>query len=405
MLSQNELLTLLSTEESDRIEFTISTKDTDKFCQAICAFSNDFPNNKQNGYLIININDKGQIGVDEKGKPTNIVISDELLQYLAGLRESGNILPKPALSVNKYTINGNDIAIVEVYPCLTPPVRYKGTIWIRNGPRKAIAGEVEERILLEKRTSNAKTYDAIPCFGSSIEDINISLFKSSYLPYAIDAETLEKNGRDIKSQLASLRLFDLKSDCPSNAGIILLCDVSKYYFSGNYIQYVKFSGESLDSEIINAQEFKADLISIMNQLDSFVKNNIETRPVFVSMLKEENIKTYPFKAIREILNNAVMHRDYESNAPIKFYEFSDRIEISNPGGLYGSATPSNFPNQSDYRNPILAEGLKILGYINKFNRGVETAKSELKQNGNPEPQFIYDIPSQFAVIVYKKMSK
>jgi ATP-dependent DNA helicase RecG len=114
------------------------------------------------------------------------------------------------------------------------------------------------------------------------------------------------------------------------------------------------------------------------------------------------VKEYPFKAIRELLNNAVMHRNYESNAPVKFYEFYNRIEIANPGGLYGAATPDNFPNQNDYRNPIIAEALKILGYVNKFNRGVETAKSELRANGNPEPEFVYNLPLHFNVTILKK---
>ena len=140
----------------------------------------------------------------------------------------------------------------------------------------------------------------------------------------------------------------------------------------------------------------------MQQLDGFVKNNIENRPVASSVLKEQMITTYPFRAIRELLNNAVMHRDYESNAAIKFFEFEDRIEIRNPGGLYGSARPDNFPYQNDYRNPVLAESLKILGYVNRFNRGIATAKADLANNGNPEPVFEYQLPLHFAVTIFKK---
>lgn len=51
---------------------------------------------------------------------------------------------------------------------------------------------------------------------------------------------------------------------------------------------------------------------------------------------------YPEWALRELLMNAVMHRNYNSNAPIRFYAFADHIEILSPGGLYGEATPENF---------------------------------------------------------------
>jgi ATP-dependent DNA helicase RecG len=57
-----------------------------------------------------------------------------------------------------------------------------------------------------------------------------------------------------------------------------------------------------------------------------------------------------------------MHRDYETNAPVQFYEYDNRIEVQNPGGLYGKVTPENFPNVSDYRNPFIAEAMKVLGY-------------------------------------------
>lgn len=85
--------------------------------------------------------------------------------------------------------------------------------------------------------------------------------------------------------------------------------------------------------------------------------------------------------------NAIMHRDYESNAPIKFYHFDDRIEISNAGGLYGKARPENFPDENDYRNPVLAEAMKILGYVNRFNRGIARVQQELAENGNSKARF------------------
>jgi len=56
--------------------------------------------------------------------------------------------------------------------------------------------------------------------------------------------------------------------------------------------------------------------------------------------------------------NASMHRDYQSNMPIRLYQFDDRVEIMNAGGLYGEARPENFPTVNDYRNPVVAEAMK-----------------------------------------------
>ena len=65
-----------------------------------------------------------------------------------------------------------------------------------------------------------------------------------------------------------------------------------------------------------------------------------------------------------------MRRDYQANMPIRLYQFYDHVEIMNAGGLYGEARPENFPTVNDYRNPIIAEAMKEMKYVNMFNHGV-----------------------------------
>jgi len=94
-----------------------------------------------------------------------------------------------------------------------------------------------------------------------------------------------------------------------------------------------------------------------------------------------------------------MHRNYESNSPIYIYEFRDRIEIVNPGGLYGDVNPGNFPNASDYRNVVIAEAMKKLGYVNRFNYGIKRAINELVKSGNGEPEFDISLVTKFKVTI------
>lgn len=81
--------------------------------------------------------------------------------------------------------------------------------------------------------------------------------------------------------------------------------------------------------------------------------------------------------------NAVMHRDYASTAPLRITWLDDRLEIQSPGGLYGEASPENFPRQTSYRNPVVAEALNALGYVNRYGRGVLRAQAALEKNGSP----------------------
>ena len=97
--------------------------------------------------------------------------------------------------------------------------------------------------------------------------------------------------------------------------------------------------------------------------------------------------------------NAICHRDYEGNGPIQFYQYDDRIEILNPGGLYGKANATNFPWVNDYRNGVVAEAMKVLGFVNRFSRGVLRVEDELKANNNGEPDFKLHLETAFLVVV------
>ena len=118
-----------------------------------------------------------------------------------------------------------------------------------------------------------------------------------------------------------------------------------------------------------------------------------------SAMREETLTTYPKWAIRELAMNAIMHRDYQGNAPVRIYQFANSLEILNHGPLYGRARPENFPNISDYRNPVIAEAMKVLGYVNAYNLGIAEVQRRLAANGNAPAQFDLSLVTAFAVTV------
>ena len=383
MLTIQELQDLIADIESDRVERTQSTADTDKFCEAICAFANDLPNHRQPGSLLV--------GVRNDGAPAGLQVTDQLLQNLAAIRSDGNILPLPVMSVQKYVLAGGEVAVVEVFPSDLPPVRYRGRVWIRVGPRRAIASETEERILSERRTARVTPFDASPCAGSGLSDLSLDLFLITYRNYAVSAEVVAENSRSISEQLASLRFYDLGRNCPTHAGILLFGHDPLSWLPGAYIQFVRFSGPSLTDAPESEVTFDGDLLTVLRELDTFLPSQNTARPGPASALREERLIPYPTVALRELLMNAIMHRWYEgSNTPIRFYWFTDRVEIQSPGGLYGEATPENFPRQNAYRNPVIAEAMKVLGYVNKYGRGVLRAQEALARNGNPPAEFTFE---------------
>jgi ATP-dependent DNA helicase RecG len=381
MLTHAELATLLTDLESDRVERTISISNTDKFCEAICAFANDAANGRQPGYLIV--------GAADDGSLSGLIVTDQLLQSLAGIRSDGNIQPLPAIVVEKFSFPAGDLAVVEVQPSDLPPVRYKGRVYIRVGPRRAIANEQEERLLSEKRVSFARSFDASPCMEAGKNDLALGVFEA-YRAQAVAADVIESNHRTMEEQLASLRLFNLATATPTFAGILLIGKKPRYYVPGAYVQFLRMPGTELSEMPLDQAEIAGDLLAVLRELDVRVRAGNRQRLQSVSALREKLHGDYPEGAVRELLMNAVVHRNYQSHTPIRFYWYADRIEIHSPGGLYGEVTPANLSSTSRYRNPILAEAMKNLGYVNRFGYGIQRAQRLLAENENPPAAFAFD---------------
>ena len=378
MITQSQLMELLSDIESDRVERTESADDTDKFSQAVCAFANDMPNHRRPGYLIV--------GVDKGGKPCGLKVTERLLERLGALRSDGNIQPLPAIAVKKFTLPAGDVAVVEALPSDIPPVRYHGRIWIQVGPRRAVANEQEERILSERRASSAKNFDSSPCSEAAVKDLSLRLFEE-YRNQLVSPETIEADHRTIEEQLASLRFFDLRRKCPTVAGILLLGKNPRAFLPGSYVQFLRLPGATLTEAPLDQAELSGDLRTLLDALRDKFRAYNKTFLKRTKGFEEKTIPEYPEWAAREILHNAVMHRDYQSNTPVRFYWFADRIEIQSPGGLYGEVTPETITRVNSYRNPVIAEAMKALGYVNRFGYGIQQAEAELKLNGNPPLAF------------------
>jgi len=391
MLSIAELETLATNLESDSVERKESLASPDRIRQAICAFANDLPCHGRPGYIFI--------GLDDDGRPVGLSVTDQLLLNLAGMRDDGNILPLPTLAIEVKELFGTPIAIVEVQPSEMPPVRFQGQVWIRVGPRRAIASITEERRLEEKNVAGSKTFDRRACPGASLDDLLLDLFRNEYLSRVVAPEIIAQNQRSVEEQLASLRFFDLRRELPTNAAILVLGKDPLDFIPAAYIQFVRFEGDSLTDPVQDEKQISGNLLTQLIQLDNLLPLQIRTARNPSAGLRHEDSPDYPLVAIRELTLNALLHRTYEAtNAPVRINWFAERVEIYNPGGLYGQATEENFPNVSDYRNPVLAEAMKVLGYVEKFGTGIARANASLQANGNGVAQFVIE-PSHVQVTV------
>ena len=141
---------------------------------------------------------------------------------------------------------------------------------------------------------------------------------------------------------------------------------------------------------------------------SFVISNIKKATRVNEYGIREDIFEYPIKALREIILNALIHRDYSihtENDPIRLIIYDDRIEITNPGGLYGRLSIDDLGKvRSDIRNPFIASILEILEVTENRYSGIPTIYAEMKKAGLMEPVF-ENLRGTFKVTLYNSKKK
>ena len=393
-MDQQELHLMLIDLESDLIERKASLSDPDRVRQAICAYANDLPDHRKPGVIFIGANDDGSCA--------GLTVTDELLLRLSHMRDDGKIQPIPSITVGKNVINKCEMAVIVVKPSLAPPIRFNGITWIRVGPRRAIATPEEEKILSERRRSRDLPFDLQPVPSARVEELDLDLFEREYLKLAIAPQVLEQNTRSTKDKLKALR-FLTPDEQPTVLGILVIGKEIQDYIPGAYVQFLRLEGMKLTDPIRDQKVIAGPLRQLLMRIDDVLEANNSIYTYLTSERVEIRRPEYPLVALQQLVRNAILHRTYEgTNSPVRIYWFSDRIEIHSPGGPFGQVTKENFgqPGVTDYRNPHLAEAMRVLGYVQRFGIGIEIARKLLEENGNPPPTF--DVERNFILVTVRR---
>ena len=384
-ITDDELAGLIDSHESTRTEFkeTVQGAAPQRIREAVCAFANDLPGSGEPGIVVVGLKNDGEL--------SRTAITEELLLMLTDIRSDGNIVPPPTILVEKRAYKAGDIAVVTVWPSDSPPVRYKGAIHIRLGPRRGIATAQEERILNERRRHGDRPFDIFPVDGTGSADLNRRQFEDEYLPFAVDRELLQKNDRTFEERLAAAKMTASVDDGRATIlGLLVIGVRPRDFIPGAYVQFLRIGGKSLSDEIVDELEIDGAVSDVLERLEDKLRAHNWRHIDLVSSSRERRAENYPIAALQQLVRNAVMHRTYENtNAPIRVTWFVDRIEIQNAGGPFGSVTSDNFgqPGVTDYRNPNLAEALKVLGYVQRFGVGITIAQNLLREAGHPDIEF------------------
>ncbi len=162
--------------------------------------------------------------------------------------------------------------------------------------------------------------------------------------------------------------------------------------------------DTLGRRFLDTKHIEGTIREMLQQTLDFVRRNTSTAMgIDPQSGRRVNLPQYPPAAVREALLNALVHRDYSvhtESKPIMLYLYDDRLEITNPGGLYGRITVDQLGHvQPDTRNPILATALEILEETENRYSGIPTIRHAMRERHLPEPVF-RNSQSEFSVILY-----
>lgn len=368
-----QLEAMMADLESDRAERKQSFQGDapQKVREAVCAFANDLAGHGEPGVVLI--------GVHDRGTPMpGFIVTDELLRSLADIKTDGNIVPPPTLLVERRLLQGAEVAVITVWPCDTPPVRYKGRIHVRWGPRRGLATAQDERILNERRRHRDRPFDVQPVADATLEEIDCLRFEQEYLPSLVARDVLLANDRTLQQKLAATKLIVADVEpVPTVLGLLVCGRSPSDWIGGAYTQFLRIAGQDLTDPVEDEDVIHGTVADQIRRLEEKLEAHNRRRVGFAATERERVTEDYAIDGLRQLVRNAYLHRSYEAtNAPVRVYWFDDRIEIHNPGGPFGSVTMENFgqPGVTDYRNPNLAEALRALGFVQRFGAGIAIAR-------------------------------
>jgi ATP-dependent DNA helicase RecG len=219
---------------------------------------------------------------------------------------------------------------------------------------------------------------------NELSKVEIAKLKNIIRATKPEASLLKLRDEDLLKQLGII-----KNDHPTIAGLLLVGeeDAIEKYIPSHEVVYLHMKS---DINYDKRSDYKNGLLSVLEDVCRNIElyNNVTT--VKIGLFHFE-IKDFPEETYREIILNAVLHRDYSEQSAVFVRHFKDRLEISNPGGFVSGITPENILRQdSRPRNRHLAEVLRKIGLVEKAGMGVKRIFYTQLALGKETPKYISD---------------
>jgi ATP-dependent DNA helicase RecG len=381
-LSEQDILGLLDGGRSDEADWLPGRAPVGDIAETLAAMANT-----HGGTLLVGVSPRADrpVGVDDAANAINRVVEAALSI------EPRLIIPFPRL----IQIKGSPMVVVQI-PRGMPYVyaldgRYLTRINAANSP---LSPDLLRRLILER---GDVTFEAEPVRRASRDDLDWA---------QVEAYTSNLGGMGgIPAEQILLKrgcLVSINGELrPTHAGILLFGKDPQQFLRSADITAARFAGMEM-GDIFTRQDIAGTLPQQIRRAETFLVDNLRKGVQLSEQMARTEQMEYPLKAVRELVVNAVAHRDYSIQGDgIRLYLFSDRLEITSPGGLPGPVTIDNIVDERFSRNSTIVQVLSDMGYIERLGYGVDRVLALMREMNLPEPEFA-ETAGGFRVTLFNK---
>jgi len=374
-----ELLDIISRGESAGVEFKRGLSEEDEILETICSFSNS-----SGGIVLIGVDDGGNVVGVDVGKKT---VEDLINKVRFSIEPT--IIPQ----IEIFEVDGRNVLVVRVSEGINKPYLLKGVAYVRLGRSNQKASrDVLERMIIEK-------YRERISFEERASDVDFDSFDKTRIE---DFTSVARGMRNVDLVYSAVgefleKLGLLKEGKPTNGAVLCFLKNPQIRFPYAMIKCGRFK-----NGIIDEKEYSGDILLQVKMVLDFLKNHLFSfHTIGEDGHRIENLEI-PLWVLREVVVNAIVHRDYDIPSPIYVKVFDDRIEVTNPGSLLPPLTSEALKREhpSILRNPKIANIFFLYGFVERWGYGTNRIIELCTKSGLKEPEFIEE-EAFFKTVIYR----
>ena len=372
-----ELAQLVTTGESETLEFKKSTGQLMRAGETLCAFLNG-----QGGHVLIGVTDQGKISGQDVTDTTLLGVADILRR----------LEPAVYVPLIPVLLPGSDQQVLVLEACPVPgkrPYVFDGRAYRRIGASTSLMPQDQYQAILLERAHSQQRWENAPATGISLADLDATEIRKT-LQTSIDVGRLRD---DVAESIADiLDRLGLRSDgVLLNAAVVLFSTKMLPHYSQCHLRMARFKGTT-KTEFSDNKQVHGHALQLLREARIFLDRHLPVAGrVVEGEMERQDRPLFPPLALREALVNALCHRDYSNpGGAVSLAIFDDRLEIWSDGTLPFGLRVEDLKrdHQSRPRNPLIAETFFRRGLVERWGRGTQTIVQLCLQAGHPEPEFI-----------------